>query len=503
MGRRCAILLVLGSGCAQLLGIDPTTGGGGGDANPGNVSIQVQRITVGPMVARTPENLTGLTASFLVPDSTDPSGMRRVPGVLGATTDTWTAAIPDGTPAMEITLGADYPDKFRRLYAFPQRAVKVLYGVYEQPGSVDPPANATLMVTINLPSAIAAGEGFQLYALGGWANHGFSGTELGMATTQIATKIPYVAYDATAHPDGWGSTSGRPLKKLMVGDEVLALRYLGAQLTGAAEFAAFDQTGTDAISANMLDVPAAALDVHVSPTTIANRLAMPSPAGATLAMNWSVNAAPGWQIANGTGPQLEAGGVAPADSGAITVPFGNPFAGHDWRSVFTWASSKSRTFMVPGVGNLPATLYTGINQIAEVAPGLVLDPPAPIPVLVTVAQVALGTDGKTITIDPTKGVDISLVADIPTPALFYQFNIYELRANATNTAAETHVVYVAQTTTPKITIPNDVLVAGKWYQLRAHCVLGGYPSFGDGNLWDRNLPYSVGYLDAGVFTVAN
>jgi hypothetical protein len=32
-------------------------------------------------------------------------------------------------------------------------------------------------------------------------------------------------------------------------------------------------------------------------------------------------------------------------------------------------------------------------------------------------------------------------------------------------------------------------------------VKGGYPSFAEGNLWNRSLPYSVAYLDAGIFTV--
>jgi hypothetical protein len=242
------------------------------------------------------------------------------------------------------------------------------------------------------------------------------------------------------------------------------------------------------------------MDVHVSPTNIDTRLAMPTPKGTTLAMNWSVNAAPGWEIANGAGPQLEAGGVALADSGALTAPFGNPFAAKGWKSVFTWATSKSRVFSVPGLGNLPATLYTGLNQIAEVAPGLTLDTPAALPIVVTINTTPLATDGTTVVLDPTKPVQLSLLADKP-DALFYQFNIYELRVNAAGTALETHVAYVAVTATSPVTIPNDVFVAGKTYFIRGHTITGGYPAFAQGNLWMRNLPYSVGFLDAGVFTV--
>ena len=43
---------------------------------------------------------------------------------------------------------------------------------------------------------------------------------------------------------------------------------------------------------------------------------------------------------------------------------------------------------------------------------------------------------------------------------------------------------------------------GKVYMIRAHCVQGGFPSFSTGDLQNRDVPYAVGYLDAGVFTVA-
>src|SRR5438552_14395591 len=94
-------------------------------------------------------------------------------------TDTWTAAIPEGNPPIELTLGADYPDKFRRLYVLPQRNLKLLYGIYEDPNPVDPALGSTLSVTVNLPTPIAVGEAFQLFSMGAWAYHPFSAAELG------------------------------------------------------------------------------------------------------------------------------------------------------------------------------------------------------------------------------------------------------------------------------------------------------------------------------------
>jgi hypothetical protein len=494
---RAALYVTSLCGCAQLLGIDETRGPASTmDAPPiPQVSVQVQRISVGATAARAPYDVSQLTASFLVADGST-AGFHRVAGV--ALGDTWLATVPDGDPAMEIGLGLDYPDAFRRLYVLPQRNLKVLYGVYEHPGAVPAPAGAALGVTIKPPAATAANETFQLYAMGAWASHGLvTGTDFAVGATTIGPlTVPYAAA-------AWASTSGRPLSQITAADQVVALRYVGAQLTGAGEFPPFDQaaTGTTPISATMTAVAAAAMDVHVAPATIATRLGMPTPKGVTLAMNWSVNAAPGWEIANGTGPQLQAGAVAAGDPGALALPFGNPFVARGWRSTFTWATSKARTFAVPSLANLPGTFYCGINQIAEVAPGLVADAPAALPVLVSINGTPLASDGSTIALDPARPVQLTMVADKPA-ALFYQFNLYELRANVAGTAVEPHVAYVVVTATPTVTIPGDVFVVGKTYQLRAHTILGGYPTFAAGDLWNRALPYSVGYLDAGVFTVS-
>ena len=491
-----ALAACLLAGCAQLFGLQETSGATGdgtaADASPTSVTMEIQRISIGTTAARSAYDVSQLPANFLVPD-TSAAGFKRVKAA--AAGDTWSAEIPEGMPAMEITLGLDLPDPFRRLYALPQRNQKVLYGIYEQPNAPAAPANGALAVTINLPTAIDPSESYQLYSVGSWANHGFTPTtDFTVGTGVISATVPF---NATL----WGNISGRPFTKITSADEMLALRYVAAQLTGAAEFAPFDQSDTTStIAATMTAVAAAPMDVHVSPTNINGRLAMPTPKGTSLAMNWSLNAAPGSEIANGAGPQLEAGGVALADSGALALPFGNPFAAKGWKSTFTWATSNGRAFAVPGLQNLVGTFYCGLNEIAEYSPGLTLDTPAALPVLVSINSMTLATDGQSIPIDPTKPVTLSLVAD-KTDATFYQFNIYELRVNAAATALETHVAYVAITPTPMVTVPNDVFVTGKTYFIRGHSIKGGYPSFAQGNFWDRNLPYSVGFLDAGVFTV--
>ncbi|MEO8552250.1 MAG: hypothetical protein ABI678_19875, partial [Kofleriaceae bacterium] len=416
MGPRLALCACLLSGCAQLFGLEETTSGGGGDdggPHTTEVSVVMQLISVGTAATRTPYDVSQLTANYLVPDG---AGVKRVKAM--AASATWSAAIPDGTPPVEINLGLDLPDLFRRLYSVHQRNLKLLYGIYGHADAVAAPAGAELMVTLALPAPTDGTEGIQLYGVGTWANHGFAaGTDYAVGAQTIGPlAVPYA-------PALWGSISGRPLAKVTSADALLALRYAGNQLTGAAEFPAFDQNDTTTpISATMTPVTASPLDVHVSPSNLDTRLAMPTPKGATLAMSWSVNAAPGWEIANGAGPQLNAAGIALTDAGAITAPFGNPFAAKGWRSTFTLASNKVRTFLVPNLMSLPANLYCGLNQIAEVAAGLTLDTPAALPIVVSINAMPLATDGQTITLDPTKSVDLSVLAD-KTDALYYQFNI--------------------------------------------------------------------------------
>src|SRR5258706_12973261 len=102
MGRAtCAYLALMLPSCAQLFGIAETTGSTS-DAHTTGVTVQMQRITVGPTVVRSPYDVSHLAASWLVADPNDPSGLRRVAATVGTSTDTWSAPITDGSPPVEI-----------------------------------------------------------------------------------------------------------------------------------------------------------------------------------------------------------------------------------------------------------------------------------------------------------------------------------------------------------------------------------------------------------------
>lgn len=491
------ILSILGlAGCAQVWGLDTTSSPAPDTvAPPPMATLRVERLSIGASIVRAPADLTGQTASYLVPDAAQPSGFVKIPATLSATKDAWSADVPDGVVAsVEFTLPQDAVP-YRRLYTLPNRTVLTSLALYEHPNIVASPTGAALSPTLTLPAAYAAGELIRLFVVGPWNYHDFPAPAVG-ATTIGPGAIPYDTANWTA------LAITRPPQRITTVDRVVALRYVANDLTGAGEIASFDQLdGTTSISTVMTAVTHAALDVKLQPSVVATRLGSTSPAATSASsMAWSVTAAPAWQYANNNGPVLQSLAVAETDNGIITTTFGNPFVGVGWKTLFLWTANKRRAYTVPSL-TLPATLYTGLNQYDEPSAGLVLDQPAGLPVLVSINQMPLTSDGLTATLDPAKSVELSLVAD-KTANTLYQFNIYQLVPNMANTALDFKIVYVATGLTPQITIPPDVFVTGKVYTVRAHCIKGGYPMIADGNLQDRSLPYSFGYLDSGVFTVA-
>jgi hypothetical protein len=498
MGRVIPLLALGLAGCAQLFGLDETTGTDAPVAPP-VMSLQIDRVSIGATLVRAPQDLGGQTAAFLIEDDAEPSGLRRVQPTLADTKDRWEADIPDGTrAAIEFTLPDAVP--FRRLVAFPPRTIKALFGVYEHPDHAPAPSAGVLAARLTLPSGYASGQYFRLYAVGPWTMHQFAAAELPAVDTGATTIGPVnIAYNAVGFPSLVGA---RPTPKLTAQDQMVALRYVGNDLTAAGIVAPFDQTGgNDPVVVTLAAVPHAPLDVTIDPAAVAMRLAGTSPAVTAFNAAWSVVAAPAWKLANNSGPVLNAASVAATDPGDITAPFGNPFESLGWTSLFTWASNRSRTYTVPSL-NLPMTLYAGLNQVDDVVPGLTLTQPAGLPVLVSINQTPLNTDGLSIALDPTKSVELGLVADRPTN-LFYQWNVYELVPNTAMppSALDYKIAYAALSTETRVRIPSDVFVAGKVYTIRAHCVQGGHPSFASGDLQDRDVPYAVGYLDSGVFTV--
>jgi hypothetical protein len=494
MGRvALAALVAVLAGCAQLLGIEDTRagvrpdGGAGNDGATGNVSLRIVRMSIGAKVVTAAQDLTGETATYEIADASAPSGLQAVPATISEV-GTWTAVIADGTPGVEFTL-PDYPMQARRFYALPSRSLAGLYGWLEHPHPTPAPAGATLTVNVALDAAYTGSETYQLYTLGSWTARGItppSGSMLG-------------ALQATFPFDQAGtSITGRPAEKITVDDALVVLRYVGNQLTGYALHAGFDQTGNDTVDGTMAAVAQdKLLQMTIHPGAVAARYTSVQPAMANVTMAYYLDAAPGYLVANITGPQLNAVPVDPTASGQVSLAYGNPFVAQGWNTIVTWATSASRTYTV---GALPVTLYAAINQFVEPGPGLDLSLSAGLPTSISIDQMPLTRDGMQVTLDLNKAIDLAFVPDLA-GATLSQIQLYELLPNAAGTALQYQLRISCTGTAPHFVVPPDAFVAGHTYTLRAISLVDGFPAAATGDLTMRALPMIQAYADSGVFTV--
>lgn len=480
-----AALLVAVPGCAQVFGLDETTGP---DAGPSGVSVTMQRWSIGASVQKNPLDLTGQMASFLVDDGA--GNFTVVPGEQ-TSTNTFTATITEGTPAVLFSL-PDMPTPFRRLWAQPARERHGVFAAFEHPGAQEPLPNSSFTVSATLPSAYAAGESFRIEAIGAWMAGAVAPAEPadGTATT-ITASVPYSSF---------GRMTGSPAARITAQDIVVLERYAGNQLTGVYQVPPFDQTdAADPITASVVAVPANdPLNAAIDPTTYAQRFSAVRPAVAGLSMPWSITAAPGWELGTIEGPRLHAGSAATTDT-AIAAMFGNPFESLGWHSLLRFITQATRTYMFQGT--IAMTLSAQMYTLQEPSDTLTLDMPAGLPINIRANEVPLSTDGMTVPLDLTKGVVIDAITDRQDNTIYFAA-LYEVAASADMTAVERTIVVDALTTgEPKITFPPDLFQVDHFYYIDFRCVQGGFVDAASGDLESLTLPYSVSRADSAVFQV--
>jgi hypothetical protein len=490
--RRIAIAGFAASvaGCAQLAGIDNTTGEG----LPG-ASVEVLHMSIGRTVEVAPLDLTGLQANFLVERAGSPNDFDRVPAS-DSGAGTWVTKLRAPAPVV-LTL-PDVPTPLPRAFTFPNLTLSILYSALEHRDRSPPPPGAMLTVAAQLDTPTVTTDSFQVFTVGSWTSH------------PVPFDMPDVSEVSVTYPfDESTSLSGRPLDRLTARDAFFILRYAGNALTGVAEAAPFDQTGDDLVNATMVAVDAdRTLDVLLSPD-IAKRYTAVRPAVSALSMSWSVVAAPGARVASNAGPVLNSGAVMAADTG-VAARYGNPFSSppHSWSAIFTLETSESRQFMlsVPGAeppAMLPVTLFAGMTQYIDASSGVTglvgLD--AGLPELIRLDDKPLSSDGLTIA-RPTRFVEVSFIADPATNTL-YSVQLFDLLPDAGMPPArfEPHLAFEAHGTEARFQLPPEIFQVGHSYMLRALCIAGGHPDIDNGNLTMRQLPLSQSFLDSGVFTV--
>lgn len=481
-------MFVAATGCAQLAGIDETTG----PVPPERVSLRLDRYSIGATIVNVPIDITGLPATYLIanPDAAD--GLDRVTAEAVPDDFTWSAEIREGAPPILFTV-PDYPAPTQRIWDFASRNLVGLFGRMEHPTPTPAPANATLTVEAPLPTPYAATESFSFFSVGTWNTRPFTGMEVPAVDATQFGPVTF-PFEETA------KLTGRPHEKITIADSVLLLRYVGSRLTGVMEAPPFDQTGMDMVTGTMLPVGTSeTLTAQLDITAVPARYAPLRPAMGNIAMQWVLVAAPGFAVANMSGPGLESAVVTMLDTGMLSVPYENPFAAKGWPATMQWGTSASRAFTVAGAPG-PVNLSAGLYQIVAPTPMMTLDLPAGLPELITLDSLALSTDGVMIP-RPTKALTASFVANATTTTL-YQMQVYELVPNRAGTGLEHKLVLGASATSNQFIFPPETFEPGKSYTLRAITVSGGYPRLGDGDLTVRALPVAVGYMDSGVFTVS-
>ncbi|HEY5921195.1 MAG TPA: hypothetical protein VIV11_05970 [Kofleriaceae bacterium] len=492
MSRLPALLLVFAaSGCAQLFGIDETSGP---NVDPARVSVTMARWSIGASMSKNPLDLSMESGDFLLDDGA--GGFMKLPAEHTAN-DTLSALLPDGTPPVLFSL-PDVPTKFKRLWAMPARDRRGVFAVFEHPSPEMPLPSSSIMLMATLPTMFASNETFRIEAIGAWMSRGLAGAELpapDVGNTTINATLPYTSFTRM---------TGSPAARISSADVVVVERYVGNQLTGVYQAPPFDQVdGPSPINANLVAVPAnRPLTAMATPLTYEQRYSAVRPSVSGLGQSWFLSAAPGWSIGSTAGPRLHAGGIAsmspqPATA-MISTMFGNPFESLDWRSLFQFVTGASRSYMFMGMAvSLTAQMYT----VAEPTGTLTLDMPAGLPINIRANQVPLSTDGMMVTLDLNKPIEIDAITDKPAATL-YLITLYELALSMDGMAVEKRPIADAITTgEPKLKFPPELFEADKYYFIDFRCMQGGYTNAATGDMQTLALPYSVSRADSAVFQV--
>ena len=481
---RLSALLVGATGCAQIFGINNTTSP---DVGPSEVTAQLQRVSIGATVVKTPYDLSKQTGKFLVENGA--GDLMQVPAmVLG--TDTFAATIPTGTPPVLFTL-PDAPIPYLRLWSAPSRVQKGNFLAYEHALAADPSATAAITVSVNLPTPYMASEALRVEVIGAWTGHTLAGAELpAAAATAINTTIMYSLFP---------SFVGAAPKKISTDDVVLVERYLGNQLTGYYKPPPFMQSESDTISGDMMAVtPDQPLSAAVTPMAYTQRFAAVRPAVTGGGTSWALTAAPGYAYAASAGVKLHAGAVAATDT-MINTMYANPFDSLGWHPLVFISSAQARTFSFSGVmTSLGANMYTA----AEAGTGLTFDMPAGLPITMRVNQMPLTIDGAMLPLDLTMPVEFDAQFD-RTNNSAYQMTLWEMVLSADMMRVENHPIVDAITSgdSPKFRLPPELLMVDHYYFVTFRSMKGGLTGAATGDLQTVTLPISVAAADSAVFKV--
>lgn len=484
------LLLLIGvAGCAQVFGIDNTSGR---DADPARVSVQMQKVQIGATVIKGALDLSMQSATFLEDDGA--GGFATTPGEFQPP-DTFSAAIPVGTPGVMFTT-PNQPTPLKHLWTTPARNRTGNYVLFEHADPQEPYPTSALTLQVTLPTAFVSSERFRIEAIGAW-----SARNLTTGTETAPPDLGYTSFTTTLQYNTFGRMLSTPVRRISNSDVVVLERYVGARLTGVYQASSFDQTeGTDTISAMMSTLTAnLPFNAMVNGPSITQRFSAVRPMVGAPAIAWTINASPGFSVGSNSGVMLLAGNADPALNEMIMTMFPNPFESLSWPAVVQLTARETRTYTFSG---FPVVLAAFMYTVAEPSSATItFDMPAGLPINLRANLTPLTTDGMTIPLDLTKAVEIDAQLDKPNNTL-YEISVYEVGVNTAMTGAEvTHVIDALTTGEAKFRLPPELFKVDHYYFVSFRSMQGGYTNAAMGDMQTLTLPYSVSAADSAVFKV--
>lgn len=466
---------LLFGGCAQLAGIDSTSGDG-----RAGLSLGVERVSIGTTVERSPQDLSASTATYFLADSAV-DAVEVEPG-------TWTADVFDATPPVVFDLPDNPGPIFDRQIELPSKVLLTSFDVLEHPAPTASALTDTIAINATLDVATAGTESFELFVVGTWTSAALPAPVLGAVTL---APPPFTI-------ETMAKLTGRPHETITLDDTPLIIRRVGTTLNGLFEPSPFAQNAANTLSGALTTVAAdQTLSAAIDQAAATAKLGVARP-GITAGpvFTFDVTSAPGAELGSNAGPRLVSGVVGAPDV-ALTAAFANPFASKGWGAVLTYSAAGSRT-LTPTGETLPVTLGAGMFQVVDDPQAVAsLDLPAPVPELVEIDGQSLSIDNASIA-QPVAPIQITMVVD---PATLYVVEVRELVPNATATALEPRLTLSAVSDTPSFTIQPEVFQAGKLYSLRVRTIDGLFSNAAAGDLRTRALPFASAFVDVGTFRV--
>ena len=468
-------------GCHWVFGVDGQDSPS--DAPEPRVTFSVEVAEVNSRLRVSP-GMLDLANSYVRLYDTTPTS--RVPLVETAAGE-YAAAVPDGA---SFDIVWQVVDDVVRVQRTQDRAQSWTYQLMGRLDEVAPGADDRLDMSITLATQWDKESSAQLHVAGAWSYLPLASPVFGALRLDRPGGLWSDVISLSARPDA------RPDSER--GDRVSFLRYrqnaYASFLYESLLLPTLDYRagGTTVIAGTATLVGLA----HQMATVLqddrsAERLATTRPAMPPPAATWGIYSVPAFP------PSLVSIRLA-SGSQTVTLPYtlnlsyGDPFGGRRLM-LFNQYTSRSASLPILGTVSLQAGLYAWVDA-AEAAAQIKTD--ASLPLTVTLAGAELANDAFVLSANPASELPISFTVD--GNADNYQATLYEIEPAPAGSTIIFRAV-LSSTVDANFVLPAGTLAPGRTYFIRAVTYRGYETTASDRRV--PRLPFRVGYLDSGTFSI--